>query len=113
MYDPDGPEAKNCFKKFENGQYTQGENSIIKTRHPNLVYSVIKGKKSWGLWKSEWVQGIVEHSFTREEILGEFEKHNIEIPESFLMEFDNLLKKEKQKHLEKEIEKLNSGGMWK
>ena len=32
-------------------------------------------------------------TFTKQEILGEFEKHNIKIPESLLKDFNNVLEK--------------------
>ncbi len=52
---------------------------------------MIIGKKSWGLFLQEWTDGISEGSFTREEILFEFEKNNIKIPESLLKDFYNTL----------------------
>ncbi len=110
-FDVNGPEVKNCFRKFENGQYGGGKPII--TRHPNIMKSLLIGKRGWGLWRDQWSDGIVEHTFTREEILKEFSDKGIEIPESLLKEFDDFIKKKKQKKLEKEIERLHSGGMWK
>lgn len=71
------------------------------------------GKKSWGLWVDQWSDGIVDWTFTLEEILGEFSSRNIEIPESFLLDFKNRIKKKKEIRDQKEIERLYSGGMWK
>lgn len=110
-FDVDGPEVKNCFRKFENGQYGGGKQ--IYTRHPNIMKSVLIGKKGWGLWRDQWTDGIVEHTFTKEEILKEFLDKGIEIPEPLMKEFDDFVQRKKQKKLEKEIEKLYSGGMWK
>ena len=62
---------------------------------------VIIGKKSWGLWIKEWSDGIIEGSFTKKEILSEFEKFNIEIPECLLDDFENVIYK-------KMINKLNT-----
>lgn len=68
---------------------------MIYSRHPNILKSVIISKKSWGLWLNEWTDGICEWCFTKEEILGQF--GDIEIPESFLLDFDNVLSRKKQK----------------
>ena len=110
---------------MENGQYKNGE--IPKTRHPNILRSVMIGKKSWGLWVDQWSDGIVECSFTLEEILEEFSSKNITIPDSFLVDFKNRIRKkkeikfqeenyrimkERENELQKEIERLQSGGMW-
>ena len=100
IYDPNGLDGKECFKHFEDGSFKSPDPSklpVIRTKHPNIVYGVIKGKKSWGLWKGEWVDGIVEWSFTREEILSQFTDIGIVIPESFIIEFDNLFEKRKVK----------------
>lgn len=111
VFDPNGDEAKFCFRKFENGQYPNGGKII--TRQPNILKSVIIGKKGWGLWRDQWTDGIAEWSFTREEILNLFFEKNIEIPESFLKEFDDFLDKKKEERNRREIERLGSGGMWK
>lgn len=91
VYDINGPNGKDCFINFENGVYKQGK--TIVTKHPNLVKSVLIGKKGWGLWMKEWSQGIRQGLFTKREILEEFEKKNITLPESFLQEFNNLIYK--------------------
>ena len=75
--------------KFENGDYKQI--SIIKTKHPNMLKGVIVGKKSWGLWKNEWTDGIVEGSFSMKEILQQFKDNNIEISESLMTDFKNTI----------------------
>lgn len=51
--------------------------------------SVIIGKKSWGLWVNQWSDGIVEGTFTKREILQEFEDKNIKIPEPLIIDFEN------------------------
>ena len=76
------------FKEFENGVMKLHE---LSSRHPNVLRSVIIGKKSWGLWLREWTDGISEGSFTTREILGEFD--GIDIPESLLTDFYNVLHK--------------------
>ena len=103
IYDPLGPIAKLCFKNFDNGEYTikyeNGNKSTkpIVTSQPNVLYAVIKGKKSWGLWIKEWASGIGEWCFTEEEILNEFISRNIEIPNSLLKDFQFVISKEKNK----------------
>jgi hypothetical protein len=63
---------------------------------PRIMESVIRGKKAWGLWLDQWTDGIVDWTFTRQEILNIFEEKNIKIPESFLKDFDNRLEKKKR-----------------
>lgn len=109
-FDVNGDEGKYCFRKLENGQY-KGE--IPVTRHPNILRSVMIGKKSWGLHVDMWSDGIVEWTFTLEEILEEFSSRNIEIPEPFLLDFKNRIQKKKDIRNQKELERLYSGGMWK
>ena len=71
-FDIDGDEGKYCFRKVENGEIKR--NTTIVTRHPNIVRSVVQGKKSWGLWVDQWSEGIFDWTFTEEEILDEFRK---------------------------------------
>jgi hypothetical protein len=93
-FDPNGVSGKECFRLYEDGYYKGGK-SII-TRHPNIVKSVLIGKKGWGLWVDQWIEGIVDCTFTKEEILNEFYKRGVEIPDSFLTEFKNLIEKKKK-----------------
>ncbi len=88
-----GISGKDCFNNYENGVYKFRETMI--TKHPNIVKGVLTSKKGWGLWMKEWSDGIGEGLFTKEEILGEFEDKKIVLPDSFLIEFDNLIKKKK------------------
>lgn len=111
VFDVNGDESKFCFRKIENGEYKPGEK--ILTRHPNILKSVLVGKRGWGLWRDQWTDGIVEWSFTRQEILNEFFEKNIEIPESFLKEFDDFIEKKKEIRNNNYSEYLGSGGMWK
>jgi hypothetical protein len=111
VFDPNGDEAKFCFRKIENGQYKKGEE--IRTRHPNILKSVLTGKSGWGLWRDQWSDGIVENSFTKEEILREFIDNKIEIPGPLLKEFDDFIEKKKKVKYNKYSEWLGSGGMWK
>ena len=52
-----------------------------------------KSVKGWGLWLNEWSQGISEGSFTKKEILQEFEDRGIKIPSSLFIDFENRIKK--------------------
>lgn len=80
---------------YEDGQYKHGKVPV--TRQSNVLRSVMIGKKSWGLWVDQWTDGIVEWTFTREEILSQFTEKGIVIPDSFLREFDNMLERKRQR----------------
>ena len=89
-YDENGKDGKFCFKSFENGVYTKTQIfEGIKTKHPNVLKGVIIGKKGWGLWKNQWSEGISDGLFTMNEILYEFERHEIKIPDSLLTDLIN------------------------
>lgn len=92
-FDINGLDCKECFRLHEDGFYKGGKPII--TRHPNILKSVLIGKKGWGLWVDQWSEGIVDWSFTKDEILNEFSIRGIEIPDSFLKEFNNLIDKKK------------------
>lgn len=96
-FDVNGPICKESFRMFEDGQFSK---KTPISKHPNILRSVIIGKKSWGLWLDQWTDGIVEWTFTREEILGEFESRGIKIPESFVRDFDNTIERKKLKRYE-------------
>lgn len=83
-FDINGPEAKNTFRKFDNGDYKMKE---ISSRHSNVVRAVIIGKKAWGLWINEWSDGISQGLFTPDEILQDFEIKGITIPKPLLTDF--------------------------
>lgn len=68
--------------------------------------SVIVGKKSLGLWIDQWSDGVVDNSFSIEEILKEFSNKKIEIPKSFLLDFNNRIYKKKLIKFELEINRL-------
>lgn len=89
-FDVNGDDGKITFKKYDNGEFKYSE---ITSRHSNITKCVIVGKKSWGLWINEWSDGISEGSFTKREILEEFEKRNIEIPEPLMIDFENKIYK--------------------
>lgn len=91
--DPSAKTAKEIFMLFENGEYR--DSSQLLTRHPNIVKAVITAKMGWGLWVKEWSSGIACGLFSRQEILNEFEIRGIKIPEAFLKEFDNAIRKKK------------------
>lgn len=61
---------------------------------------VIVGKKSWGLWISEWSTDISKGLFLKQEILNEFEKHNIKIPESLMQDFNNKINEKQIKQID-------------
>lgn len=94
-HDVNGPDAKLVFRNFEDGHYNKGQKIV--TRHPNVVFNVLTGKKGWGLWKDQWAEGIADWTFTKEEILEEFNQRNIEIPEQFMKEFEDFIWKKKLK----------------
>lgn len=97
-FDVNGISGKECFNNYENGVYKFRE--TMKTRHPNIIKSVLISKKGWRLWINEWSQGIVEGVFTRNEILDEFKIKKLRIPESMLLEFENTIHKmRKEKYL--------------
>ena len=108
-FDPNGESAKECFRLYEDGYYKGGKKII--TRHPNVLKSTLIGKKGIGLWFDQWSDGIVDWSFTREEILNEFKIRNIEIPESFITEFDNLISKKKYKRNQDYLLSLKNDGI--
>lgn len=89
-------DGKVCFKNYDNGEYKGIES--MPTRHPNILKGVIVGKKSWGLHVKMWSEGISEGTFTKRELLQQFTDKKIEIPEPFLIDFDNtILKKFRMK----------------
>lgn len=102
-YEKDGSDGKFSFREYDNGRF-----KFInpKSRHPNVLKAVISGKKGWGLWVSQWTEGIVECTFTKEEILKEFESRGIEIPESLMLEWDKLIVKMKQTRNENYLKQL-------
>lgn len=94
IYDPNGDKGKFTFRKFDNGEF---KNKPIVTRHPNIVEGVIIGKKSWGLFLNEWTDGIVDWTFTLEEIEKVFSDHNIKVPDPLWKDFLNVLERKKRK----------------
>ena len=90
IFDANGVDAREGFRLYDDGYF----NKIpIKSKHPNLLRSIIIAKKSWGLFLNMWAEGISESSFTKYEILNEFYIRNINIPESFLNDFNNRIVK--------------------
>jgi len=104
-FELNGEEGKFTFRKVENGEIKR--NTIVKTRHPNVVKAVICGKRSWGLWLDTWSEGVVDWTFTEQDILGEFEVRGIKIPESLLIDFYNRIDKKKKIRNKKYFEMLN------
>lgn len=101
-FDPNGEEGKYCFRQVENGDIKR--NTVIRTRHPNIVKAVMSGKRSFGLWVDQWSDGICDWTFTEEEILGEFQKRGIQIPEPLLKDFRNRIDKKKRLRNQKYFE---------
>lgn len=79
----------------------------IISKHPNILKSVLIGKKGWGLWVNEWSDGIVEWSFTIDDILNEFKDKNITIPESLLKDLYNTIERKKRIRNLKYLEEIN------
>jgi hypothetical protein len=104
-FDPNGNEGKYCFRQYENGEM---KTDNLKSRHPNILKGLVIGKKSFGLWVDQYTDGINEWTFTKEEILEEFHKRNIKIPEPFLRDFNNVLERKRLKRIEEEIERLKN-----
>lgn len=73
---------------------------------PRIMEAVIIGKKSWGLWLQQWTDGIVDWTYTEEEILNIFK--DIKIPESFLTDFKNVLEKKKRIRNLKYLEEIKN-----
>ena len=107
-FDVNSDEGKFCFRKFENGEIKIHN---LKSCHPNILKGVIVGKKSFGLHLDMWTDGIVECSFTKDEILGQFYEKGIKIPESFLLDFDNTILRKKVKKNDFEIDRLKKLGL--
>jgi hypothetical protein len=94
---PKGKSSKECFKEYENGKPL----SQLVTNQPNLLKSVIIGKKSWGLHVKMWSDGIGDGEFRMKDILEDFEKKGIKIPDSFLRDFENSIRRRIIKNKEK------------
>lgn len=104
-HDQNGSDAKFAFREYDNGRF-----KFInpKSRHPNILKAVITGKKGWGLWVKTWTEGITEWTFTKEEILKEFEDKGIEIPEPLMIEWDKLISKMKNQRNQNYLDELIS-----
>lgn len=92
--------ARETFRRFDDGQFS---NKDIESRQNNIVKAVITAKKSWGLFVKEWSKGIADRDFTISEIVLDFQKYNISIPESLMKGFLNEIHKYKQIKLEQDI----------
>lgn len=103
-FDVNGSDGKFGFREYDNGRF---KFKTPVSRHPNILRGVIIGKKGWGLWVEQWSQGIVDWSFTKEEILEEFSKRNIEVPEPLMLEWDKLLERKRRKRNSEYFEKIS------
>ena len=100
-YDKYGPDCKEGFRLYENGdkqyiEYNSLGEIIYLSRHSEILKGLIIAKKSWGLHVDMWSDGIVECSFTMDEVLQQFFDNNIQIPEPFLQDFVNRINKKKE-----------------
>lgn len=102
-FDINTHEGMFTFREFDNGRF---KNKELVSKHPNILKAVITGKKSWGLFKDSWSDGIVDWTFTKEEIFKQFEDNGIEVPNSLEKEFDNIVEKKKRKRNEEYLNKL-------
>lgn len=102
-FDVDGSDGKFGFREYDNGRF-KGKTPV--SRHSNILRGVIIGKKGWGLWVEQWSQGIVEWTFTKDEILEEFTKRDITIPEPLMIEWDKLIHRKKMKRNQKYLKSL-------
>lgn len=95
-FDSNGLDGKVSFKLFENGHMKLDN---LSSCHSNVLKGVIIGKKSWGLFLTEWTNGIVEGSFTEREILNEFTIRGIKIPAPLMIDWDNVIIKKINKKI--------------
>ena len=109
-YDSKGPDSKEFYRLYENGQYKNLEQSLITSRHNNVSTAVLISKSSWGLHVDMWSDGIVEWCFTVEEILEQFEQKNIKIPDSLLTDFYNRIETKKRQRNSFELSRLYENG---
>lgn len=58
-------------------------------KHIRIIFLVLLKNK----WVKSWSEGIVDWTFTKEEILEEFTNKSIIIPEPLMIEWDNLILK--------------------
>jgi len=87
--------AKHCFKLFEDGRY--GREKVIECNHPNVMRHVMMGKKGWSLWCNTWGAGCGDRTFHKKDILEEFHKKDIHIPDCFMLQLEKTIEKEKEK----------------
>ena len=100
-FSKDGPDCKEGFRLYENGDkefVKEGRwgQPVYISRHNEILRGLIIAKKSWGLHVDMWSDGIVDWSFTLNEIIQQFIDQNIEIPEPFLKDFVNRIEKKKE-----------------
>lgn len=101
--DVNGSDGKFGFREYDNGRF---KHSTPISRHPNILRAVIIGKKGWGLWVEQWSQGIIDWTFTKEEILEEFTSRGIEVPEPLIIEWDKLIERKRIKRNQEYFDSL-------
>ena len=102
-FDINSSDGKFGFREYDNGMF---KNKIPTSKHPNILKSVIIGKKGWGLWLNTWSEGIVDFCFTKDEIINEFTKRNVEIPEPLMKDFNNRIEMLKVKRNQNYLKNL-------
>ena len=94
--------SKHCFKLFEDGRY--GREKVIECNHPNIMRHVMMGKKGWSLWCNQWSEGVGQGLLRKEEILEIFHEKEVHIPDCFMLQFENTIRKEKLKYYDQTLE---------
>lgn len=92
IYNKDSEDAIKCFNHFNNGEYSIANSmdmNPMSTCEPDLLFSAVKGKSAWGLWKKLWAEGIAECTFFKSEIIQVFTDNNIVIPKELMLDFTN------------------------
>lgn len=107
-FDVNGSDGKFSFREYDNGRF---KNTIPVSRHPNILKSVLIGKKGWGLLIRNWSEGIGSGLFTKFEFFELMKEYNIQIPDSFIIEFNNAVSKERIKR--ESDQKLNFDMLYK
>lgn len=99
-FDINASDGKFAFREYDNGRF-KFVNPV--TRHPNILKSVICGKKGWGLTVKTWSEGIGSGLFTKYEFYELFNSFGIEIPKSLILEFNNSVYKERIKREKEQL----------
>jgi hypothetical protein len=63
-FDVNGSEGKYAFREYDNGRF-----KLTTPLHSNILKGIIIGKKGWGLWVSQWSEGIVDWTLQKRKYL--------------------------------------------